>query len=301
MKILVTGAYGFAGSHLLELLRSKKHEIYPPHVDLLNATDVAAHIGNKQFDGVIHLAAIASAGDSFNSPGKILRNNILAELNLLEALRARQSKARILILGSADEYGRGSSKPVHERTPLLPISPYAVSKIGQDFLALQYHLAYGMAIIRVRPFNHIGERQALGFVVPDFAKQIVDIEKSGKPGVMNVGNLEPVRDFTDVKDMVRAYEVALEKGIPGEVYNIGSGKGVKIRNLLNRMIHLSTARITIHVDQSRLRPDEPRLVCDPKKFQKLTGWEAQIPLEETLRRVLKYWRNESKDPTVRMV
>lgn len=292
MRVLVTGAHGFAGSHLLELLQSKKYDVYAPHFDLLNATDVTANIGRKQFEGVIHLAAIAQAGASFNSPGKILRNNILAELNLLEALRAQHSKARILILGSADEYGRGSDEPVHEDTPLLPISPYAVSKIGQDFLALQYHLAYGMNIIRVRPFNHIGERQALGFVVPDFAKQIVEIEKTGKPGVIHVGNLEPTRDFTDVKDMVRAYELALLKGVAGEVYNIGSGKGIKIRDLLDTLIRLSTAKITINVDQSRMRPDEPKLVCDPSKFQKLTGWKAHIPLEETLERVLECWRNQ---------
>lgn len=292
MKILVTGAGGFAGSHLLELLQSKKYDVYAPRFDLLNATDVSSHVGKKQFDGVIHLAAIAQAGSSFASPGKILRNNIFAELNLLEALRVQRSKARILILGSADEYGRGSSDPVHEETPFLPISPYAVSKIGQDFLALQYYLAYGMNIIRVRPFNHIGERQAPGFVVPDFAKQIIEIEKSGKPGTMQVGNLEPIRDFTDVKDMVRAYEMALLKGIPGEVYNIGSGEGIKIRDLLHRLIALSHAKITVTVDKSLLRPDEPKLVCDPSKFQKLTGWKPQIPLEETLGRVLEYWRKQ---------
>lgn len=294
MKVLVTGAHGFAGSHLVELLESKRDEVFAPKFDLLNATDVAAHIGTKQFDGVIHLAAIANAGGSFNSPGRILRNNILAQLNLLEVLKERKSKARILIIGSADEYGRGSEKPMDEQTPLMPTSPYAVSKIGQDFLALQYHLSYGMNIIRVRPFNHIGERQAAGFVVSDFVKQIVAIEKTGKPGIIHVGNLEAIRDFTDVKDMVLGYELALLRGIPGEVYNIGSGKGIKIKDLLHMLIGLSDAKITVTIDSSRLRPgEEPTLVCDCTKFKHLTGWKPQIPLEETLKRVLKWWRNEA--------
>ena len=293
MKILVTGAHGFAGSHLAELLESKDYEVVAPTFDLLNATDVASHIGGQEFDGVVHLAAIAAVGGSFGSPGKILRNYILAELNLLEVLRAQKSKAKILIICSADEYGRGASKPMDEATPLLPTSPYAVSKIGQDFLGLQYYLTYGMSIIRVRPFNYIGERQSLGFVVPDFVKQIVDIERSGKPGVIHVGNLETTRDFTDVKDMVKAFEIALFQGKPGDVYNIGSGTGIKIGSLLNKLIGISKATVTVEADKSRLRPGEERmLLCNPAKFQKLTGWKTKIPLEETLRRVLEWWRKQ---------
>lgn len=295
MKILVTGAHGFAGKHLTELLKKKGHQILAPDVDLLNATAAASALAGKKFDGVIHLAAIAAVGQSYLSPAKILRNNIFAQLNLLENLRQRRQDAKILIVCSADEYGHGSDQPIDESAPLLPASPYAVSKIGQDFLGLQYHLAYGMKIVRVRPFNHIGERQAPGFVVPDFAKQIAEIEAENGKGTIRVGNLSTIRDFTDVKDMVKAYELALFKGESGQVYNLGSGKGVKIKDVLEMMIKLSSAKIKVEIDKSRFRPaDEPKLICNSQKFQKLTGWEAKIPLEKTLKRVLEWWRREMK-------
>lgn len=293
MNVLVTGATGFAGSHLVEYLKSRGYTIFSPRIDLLNATDVAGALKNKTFDSVFHLAAIASTSDSYSFPGKVLKNNLLAQLNLLETLRRQNSHAKILIIGSADEYGHGSKKPITEDSPLSPASPYAVSKIAQDFMGLQYYLAYGMEVVRVRPFNHIGERQALGFVVPDFAKQIIDIERTRKSGVIEVGNLNAVRDFTDVKDMVVAYDLALEKGKPGDVYNLGSGRGVKIEDLLERLVKLSNADITIRIDKTKFRPGEsPRLVCDASKFKKLTGWEPKIPLSDTLMRVLEWWRKQ---------
>ena len=290
MNILVTGSSGFVGRHLVNHLK-KRHQIIPLDVDLLNATAVETALAGINPDGVIHLAAIAAVGESLTSPTKILRNNIFAQLNLLEALKRKKSSARILIIGSADEYGQTSDKPIDESFPLLPTSPYAVSKIAQDYLGLEYHLAYGMNIIRVRPFNHIGEGQSLGFVVPDFTKQIVDIETSGKSGNILVGNLNAQRDFTDVLDIADAYELALAKGKPGDVYNLGSGKSVVIKELLNVLISLSPAKITIKTDTSRLRPaDQPKLVCNPEKFHLLTGWKPKIPLETTLKRVLEYFR-----------
>lgn len=291
MKILVTGANGFVGTHLCEYLKSAGHSVLAPRIDLLNATDVEGSLAKINPEGVIHLAAIASVGESISSPAKILRNNILAQLNLLETLRRKNSPARILIIGSADEYGKGSDQSIDEETSFMPSSPYAVSKISQDFLGLQYFLKYGMKIVRVRPFNHIGEGQTLGFVVPDFVKQIVDIEKSGQSGTMLVGNLETIRDFTDVKDMVRAYELALTKGIPGEVYNLGSGQGIQIKNLLNTLISMSKAKIIIKTDSSLFRAGEQsKLICNSQKFQKLTGWKTEVPLEDTLLRVLEWWR-----------
>lgn len=292
MRILVTGAGGFAGSHLIEHLESQGHEVLAPKIELLNATDTEVALAKTDPEGVIHLAAIAAVGESLASPAKILRNNIFAQLNLLESLRRKNSATKILLVCSADEYGKSADEPIAEDAPLLPTSPYAVSKVGQDFLGLQYFLGYGMDVIRVRPFNHIGERQTTGFVVPDFVKQIVAIERSGGQGVVRVGNLEAVRDFTDVKDMVKAYELALTRGEPGEVYNIGSGRGISIKDLLNQLISLSTAKISIKVDPTRLRVgDQPQLVCNPGKFQALTGWKAEIPLKDTLVRVLEYWRN----------
>lgn len=294
MNILVTGAHGFAGSHLVELLEAKKHTVFAPKFDLLNATEVATALSGKTFDGVMHLAAIATTGSSFNAPGKVLKNNILAQVNLLETLRQQKRSPKILLVCSADEYGRGSDEPLDEAAPLRPTTPYAVSKIAQDFMGLQYFLSYGMKIVRVRPFNHVGERQAPGFVVPDFAQQIVAIEKSNKPGVMRVGNLKATRDFTDVKDMVGAYELALTKGEAGDVYNIGSGIGVTIQKLLDTMVRLSRASITIETDPAKFRPgEEPKLVCNPQKFHTLTGWTSEIPLETTLSRVLEWWRKQS--------
>lgn len=293
MKILVTGSSGFVGRHLVKHLKTKSHQVIPFAGDLLNATAVESTLSKINPDGVIHLAAIAAIGESLTSPAKILRNNIFAQLNLLEALRRKKSAARILIICSADEYGQASDKPIAENFPLLPASPYAVSKVAQDFLGLQYHLAYGLNIIRVRPFNHIGEGQSLGFVVPDFAKQIVEVEISGKPGTISVGNLTAQRDFTDVLDMVNAYELALIKGQPGEVYNLGSGKSVVIKDLLNILISLSPAKIAIKTDPSRFRPaDQPKLVCNSEKFHRLTGWKPKIPLETTLKRVIEWWRKQ---------
>lgn len=293
MRILVTGSRGFAGTHLVSYLKLKKHSVFEPRVDLTNATETSSALSRKKFDGVIHLAAMAATGDSFVTPAKILKNNILAQLNLFETLRQTRNSSRILIICSADEYGKGAGKPIDEESPLAPTSPYAVSKIAQDFMGLQYFLSYGMSVIRVRPFNHIGEGQRTGFVVPDFVKQIVEIERSGKPGVMTVGNLDATRDFTDVKDMVRAYELALVRGKAGDVYNIGSGNGVKIRDLLDRLIRLSSATISVKVDKTRFRPGESqRLVADSSKFRRLTGWEPMIPLETTLARVLEWWRRQ---------
>ncbi len=293
MNVLVTGATGFAGSHLVEYLKNHGYTVFSPRIDLLNATDTAGALKNKTFDSVFHLAAIASTSDSYSFPGKILKNNLLAQLNLLETFRRQDSHAKILIVGSADEYGQGSKKPITEDAPLSPASPYAVSKIAQDFMGLQYFLAYGMGVVRVRPFNHIGERQSLGFVVPDFAKQIIDIERTQKPGVIRVGNLDAVRDFTDVKDMVVAYELALRKGKPGDVYNLGSGRGVKIRHLLDQLVKHSKVDISIKVDTKKFRPGEsPQLICDASKFKKLTGWEPKVPLSDTLERVLEWWRKQ---------
>jgi len=293
MNILVTGSSGFAGRHLTQHLKFRGHTALTPEIDLLNATETEVVISKQKFDAVIHLAAMAEVGTSLISPAKILRNNIFAQLNLLEAFRRRNSKAKILIICSADEYGGSQAGPINENTPLMPSSPYAVSKVAQDFLGLQYYLAYGLNIIRLRPFNHIGEGQRTGFVVPDFAKQIVKIEKSGRPGEIMVGNLEAIRDFTDVKDMVRAYELALAKGRVGEVYNVGSGRGLKISYLLQELIKLSKAKIQIKVDKSRFRPGEySQLICNPDKFMKATGWKPVIPLEKTFERVLEWWRRQ---------
>jgi GDP-4-dehydro-6-deoxy-D-mannose reductase len=182
--------------------------------------------------------------------------------------------------------------PINENTPFMPTNPYAVSKITQDYLGVMYHFTHKLNIVRVRPFNHVGPGQAPTFVISAFAKKIVDIEK-GKETVMKIGNLNSKRDFTDVRDMVKAYLLALEKGEVGEVYNLGSGKSYQISEILNKMIGMSNAEIKTEEDLSLMMPsDDPELLCDASKFMNLTGWKTEIPIEKTLQDTLDYWRAE---------
>lgn len=311
-KVLITGIGGFAGSHLCDFLLTKKDltvfgtdlrkngpaqtpKALVYTVDLTDYHVVTKIIAEIKPDYIFHLAALTSPAKSFSHPFDTLENNIKAEINLLEAVKNEKLKARILIIGSADEYGlvKPEENPVGENQPLQPTSPYAVSKIAQDFLALQYALAYKMDIVRVRPFNHIGPRQNPGFVVCAFAKQIAEIEKGKKKPVISVGNLSAIRDFTDVHDMVEAYYLTLLKGKTGEVYNLGSGRGYKMKEILNLLLSHASKKITIRIDQSLLRPiDDPILVCDASKFYKLTGWSPKIALKDTLKSVLEYWREQ---------
>jgi GDP-4-dehydro-6-deoxy-D-mannose reductase len=182
--------------------------------------------------------------------------------------------------------------PMNEKTPFNPTNPYAVSKLTQDYLGLQSFLSDKLHVVRVRPFNHIGPRQAPDFVVSAFAKRIADIERGGEK-IMKVGNLGSKRDFTDVVDIVRAYKMALEKGIAGEVYNLGSGKSYPISKILEIMIRLSKVAIQVEQDPALLKTsDDPQLLCDFSKFNKLTGWSPQIPIEKTLENTLDYWRKQ---------
>lgn len=314
MKALITGIAGFAGSHLTEYLLSQKVGVWgffhPRHstdnlnpirsqisgvpCDILDKNKVLTSIKHIKPDFVFHLAAFSSPSASFANPAETLNNNILGQINLLESLVAIKSKARILVIGSADEYGAVDPKflPLDENTPLAPNSPYAVSKVTQDFLGWQYFLHHGLHIVRVRPFNHIGPRQAHAFVVASFASQIAQLEKEGG-GQIKVGNLENYRDFTDVRDMVRAYLLALEKCTPGEVYNIGSGKPIKIADLLAKMISLSKVVISIKKDPSRRHlHDIKKIYCDFKKFKNQTGWRPKIPLSRTLSDTIEYERRK---------
>jgi GDP-4-dehydro-6-deoxy-D-mannose reductase len=315
-KVLITGITGFAGSYLAEYLAStKKYAISGTYLfdkslsnvesikgsldlikaDLSEEKSVFKIIEDVSPDIIFHLAALTSPAESFKNPTATLNNNISLQVNLLEAVRKfKLINTKILITSSADVYGRVAREdlPIDENTPLMPTNPYSVSKIAQDFLGLSYFLAYGLRVIRVRPFNHVGPRQSPNFVVSAFAKQIAEIEKRKKEPYLSVGNLEAKRDFTDVRDMVRAYALAVEKGKDGDVYNIGSGTSYKILDILNKLIAMSSLKIEIRINKDLFRPsDDPELICDNSKFNKVTDWKPQIPIETTLKETLDYWRN----------
>lgn len=315
-KVLITGITGFAGSYLAELLSQKKtHTVFGSYisdhsllnvetsknslhlskVDLTVREKVFEMISHVKPDYVYHLAALAAPGDSFKKPTETITNNVAVQVNILEALKeANLFNTKILIISSADVYGAvlPQDLPIDENTSFHPTNPYAVSKITQDYLGLQYFISYKMPIVRVRPFNHIGPRQSPSFVVASFAKKIAEIEKIGKDAVLHVGNIETKRDFTDVRDMVRAYELALEHGDLGDVYNIGSGTSYQISEILKKLLSFSKIKITINVDKSLFRPSETLdLICDSTKFRKQTGWKPEIPIEQTLKETLDYWRS----------
>jgi len=312
-KALITGIAGFAGSHLSEFLLSQNIAVsgfyLPSHsvenvdhikdkinliaCDLLNNKDVEDEVFRIKPDYVFHLAAFASPAQSFINPRQTLENNIVGQLNLLESLVKTKSHAKILVVGSADEYGNVDPEdlPITEDTPLAPPSPYAVSKVAQDLLGLQFFLHHNLNIVRVRPFNHIGPRQSPHFVVSAFASQIADLETKGG-GTIRVGNLETWREFTDVRDMVRAYLLTLEKAKVGSVYNIGTGKPIKIAQILKISLSFSKVKIKVVIDKKLYRPvDIVKIYCDSSKFRKETGWMPKINIEKTLSDTIDYERN----------
>lgn len=311
---LITGASGFAGSFLLErLLESSDYKVVGTYnsesslrnikekenvrlekVDLTDKTAVTALIQSTKPDVIFHLAALTSPAESYKDPSATFHNNVVAQMHLLEAVKNEELLAtKILIVSSGEIYGlvSASDLPIDEETPLYPTSPYSVSKIAQDYLGLQYFLSYKMPIIRARPFNHIGPRQSPNFVVAAFCKTIAEIEKNLRPPVIPVGNLTAKRDFTDVRDMVAAYISLIEKGRPGEVYNIGSGVSYTISDVLKRLLAMARMPIEVKEDETLLRPiDNPDLVCNNHKITSETGWHPTIALDTSLTDTLSYWR-----------
>jgi GDP-4-dehydro-6-deoxy-D-mannose reductase len=262
-------------------------------VDLLDRTEVDALVRKIKPQWVFHLAALSSPAASWQDPAGTIATNAGLEANLLAAAVGLDPMPRVVVVGSSDEYGRppGRSRRLNEATPLHPITPYGVSKVTQDVLGLQYHLSHGLPVIRVRPFNHAGPRQSPDFVVASFAQQIARIELGLQPPILKVGNLDARRDFTDVRDIARAYLLAAEKGKPGEVYNIGSGTAPRVRELVTRLLKMTRTRITVEVDATRTHAVEAEVyLCDALRFRRLTGWQPQISLERTLRDTLEYWR-----------
>jgi len=263
------------------------------HVELSQMDAAVAVLEATRPDYVIHLAAQAVPSLARHDPWPTLETNIRLQFNMLHAVKNLGLDCRMLVVGSGEEYGlvTAGELPVGEDTPLRPLNEYAVSKIAQEMLGLQYYLAFGVPVVVVRPFNHVGPRQRLGFVAPDFARQIAEAEAGLSDPVMSVGNLDVSRDFSDVRDIVLGYHLAIVQGEPGEVYNLGSERACSIRDLLDTLVSYSEVRVEVRQDATRLRPaDVPVVVSDCSKFRQLTGWRVTIPFDESLADVLDYWR-----------
>lgn len=261
--------------------------------DLADAFSMRRIVGAVRPERIYHLAAQSYVPASWKAPAETLNLNIIGQVNLLEAVREAGIDPVIQIAGSSEEYGLvlPNEVPIKESNPLRPLSPYAVSKVAQEFLAYQYCQSYGLRTVVSRGFNHTGPRRGHVFVTSSFAKQIVEIETGKKPPILYVGDLESRRDWTDVRDMVRAYWLATEKGAPGDVYNIGSGTTRSVGEMLDILLSMSNVKIDIKQDQARMRPSDVKILwADITKFSKLTGWEPRIPFEKTMSDLLDYWR-----------
>ncbi len=302
MKALITGSEGFVGPYLRAELQDAGYQVVGAdlvggpdtyQIDLLDAEAAARIIEETNPDVVFHLAAVADVGLSWKRPQMTMMVNVVAAINIMEAIRKNDvGKTRVLIVGSSDQYGpmgtAGSS--VNENLEMRPISPYAISKRAQEEMAILYEKNYGLKVCMTRSFNHSGAGQKKGFIIPDFASGIVQVER-GLAKELSVGNLASRRDFTHVKDIVRAYRLIAEKGIPGEVYNVGSGVTHSAQEILDKMIEMAQSPVPVRCDPARMRPsDTPVICCDRTKLTRDTGWEPAISIETILRDVLDDYR-----------
>jgi GDP-4-dehydro-6-deoxy-D-mannose reductase len=312
-KAFISGIAGFVGSHLAELLLSKGYEVYGfvrprsktdniesiinklhlEDADLLDTHSLYATISRIKPDYIFHLAAQSFVPTSWVSPSVTLEVNVVGSANLFEAVRMAGIDPVVQIACSSEEYGlvHPDEVPISETNPLRPLSPYAVSKVAMDYLGYQYFQSYKIRIVRTRGFNHTGPRRGDTFAESNFAKQVALIEKGKQEPIIHVGNLDASRDYTDVRDMVRAYLYSVEKCNPGDVYNICTGSTIKIGDMLNLLISMSKVKVQIQPDAARMRPsDVPVLLGDNSKFVKMTGWKPEIPFKKTMEDLLNYWR-----------
>ena len=313
MKALIIGAAGFVGSYLIQHLSDTydweihatklssetfdASDIRIHDLDIMNTVEIEILLKKLRPDYIFHLAAQSSVALSWKNPALTVDINIKGTLNILDTIRNIPGYSpKILLIGSGEEYGYilPDETPINEQVIPRPGNIYAATKACQTMLGSIYSRAYGLHLIMVRAFNHIGPNQAPIFVVSDFCKQVAEIEAGIKPSVMRVGNLQAKRDFTDVRDVVRAYGLLIQKGQAGETYNIGSGHAIAIQELLDKILSLSEKNISVELDTARLRPaDIPVIEADIQKIQQLTAWKPEISLNQTLLETLNYWRENA--------
>lgn len=303
-RVLIFGAGGFVGSYLCKEFLNNGYKVsgtdkgegsaLPSEVDfyktdLMQADEVEKLIGQIQPDIIVNLAAISSVGASWNMPQTTMAINVIGALNIMEAARKSEQKPRILFVGSSEEYVI-SENPLDENTQLNANNPYGISKVTQEQFAKLYREQYGLKIYCVRPFNHTGIGQRDSFVLPSFCKQVAEIDKSGKDGKIQVGNLKVKRDFSHVKDVVRAYRMIVESDNCNQIYNVGSGNAYSLEDMLTYIIGLSNQHIEIEVDQNRIRPtDQPVICCDRSLIGKELGWEPQYNVYDALKEMYEYY------------
>lgn len=313
LKALVIGAAGFVGHYLLERLALDGWKLcatkMPGEVlesgvaqvvdlDILDPGAVEQLLKEVQPDAIFHLAAQSSVAVSWKRPELTVDVNVKGTVHVLEAVRSVGLSPRILLVGSGEEYGhvKAEEVPIGEDTVLRPGNLYAATKAAQNMIGAIYAQAYHMPIMMVRAFNHVGPNQSPQFVVADFCKQVAEIEAGKREPVLRVGNLSAKRDFSDVRDVVRAYSLLIHKGVGGETYNVGSGKAVAIQQLLDMILSMASVPVRVEVDPSKLRPvDVPVIEADTSKIRECTGWMPQISLDDTIRETLDYWRRNIGD------
>lgn len=315
MRILITGIEGFVGRYLSRELLGRGYLVFGTFFaseeieelresstlfscDITDSEMIEEVLRKVKPDGIFHLAAQSSAAISFQDVKNTFKVNVNGTLNLLEGMKKYSPLAKLILITSCEVYGGVGPEwiPTNERAPLLPLSPYATSKACQDMLGYQYAKSFGLRIIRIRPFPHTGPGHSSVFAIPNFAKQIAEIEDKKQEPVIFVGNLDSKRDFTDVRDMVKAYVLAIEKGKEGECYNIGSEKSFSMKDVLDILLEMANVKIEVKHDAGRFRPlDVPFLLSDCSKFMGETSWKPEIQLKKTLQDVLEYWRRKIKE------
>ena len=307
MKTLIIGGGGFVGHHLTAHLAKQNRQVYATHLpgetvngqattyelDILNPTACKQALENLQPREIYHLAAQSSAAVSWKMPLQTMDVNVKGTINILESMRGLSHSPRILLVGSGEEYGavRPEELPISEDLAPNPANVYAITKATQTMLGKLYASAYGLDIVMTRSFNHIGPGQSDTFAVPSFCKQIAEIESGRAAPTIKVGNLSAKRDFTDVRDVVRAYSLLLEKGKSGEVYNVGSGTATSLQDILDNLLSLTPVHIDVKQDPDRMRPvDVPIIVADISKLKHATGWAPKYTITATLKDIIEYWR-----------